>query len=95
MQNAAARVRATPATTPITIPAMAPRESLCDFVTTADDDTADEEAEVDVGCEEEPVPVVEWTTATPRAKPSYGYAKAWADDSMAVKIELAFRAELS
>ena len=84
------RIRATPARTPITIPAITPPESLCDFVT-----AADEEAEVDVGCEEEPVPVVEWTTATPRAKPSYGYAKACAGDSVAVKIEDAFRAELS
>jgi hypothetical protein len=75
---------------------MAPPESLCDLVTAAaDDDAAEEEAELDVGCEEELVPVVEWTTATPRAKPSYGYAKAWAGDSVAVKIEVAFRAELS
>ena len=72
MKNAAARMRATPARTPITIPAMAPLERCCD-----DDATEEEEADVEaavvaVTCAADPVLVVDCTTATPRAKPSYG-----------------------
>lgn len=78
---------------PITSPAMTPLESLCDG------DEAKEEdeklpADVMVG-EYDPALEVEDTTATPSANPSYGEAKAWAPEYVAVKIEVAFKADLS
>ena len=82
----------------MTMPAMAPPESLCECPVAAEDavveeDEVDEEAVAD-GITD-PVPVVDETRTTPRAKPSYGEAKAWALVSVSVKIDVASRAELS
>ena len=76
----------------MTIPAIAPPESLCDEELAADDEEDVDEVAIGI---EDAVPVVDWTTATPRANPSYGDANACADESVAVKIEVAFKAELS
>lgn len=77
----------------MTIPAIAPPESLCDEEAATEIDAADD-VDVAVGVED-PVPEVDETTATPSANPSYGEANACAAESVAVKIEVAFRAELS
>lgn len=90
---------------PITIPAMAPPESLCDDAAREGVDERllvvvvvgmdDPSAKVEETPEVDDTPEVEGTTATPSANPSYGEANAWAPEVVAVKIELAFRAELS
>ena len=73
MRNVAVMSNATPARTPITMLDMAPPERCCEVWTVAaDDDAAEAETDVNVGCDKEraPVPEVDCTTATPRAKPS-------------------------
>lgn len=71
---------------PMIAPTTAPVLWLDDVALSACEDAVEDEP-FDVAVGWKPVEVVLATTATPSANPSYGNAKAWSDEPVAVKIE--------
>lgn len=84
-----------PRTEPMTAPAMAPLEILCEGDGEAEDVCDNITANNEGGGVSVFVVVVLATFATPYAKPSYGSAYAWATEVVAVKIDEAWMLESS